>query len=80
MKFSKRDLNLIKFAIHESIESLDSVIDAHSCSYCHGNKIFQGRPCLCKTGIMKGSMSLVHQYEAKIQTLKQLYQKIMEGS
>jgi len=79
MKFSKRDLNLIKFAIKESAESLKSVIDAYSCPYCHGTKIFQDRTCSCKTGYMKNSSTLVRQFKGKIQALKQLKQKINEN-
>ena len=59
IEFTKKELRVLRIAINSAIQSEESLIDAHSCQFCSGTKVFQGRACHCKTGVMKGSIKIV---------------------
>jgi len=76
-KLTKKDLKLLRIAINSAIENEESFIDAHTCQFCHGTKIFQGKPCCCRTGYVKGSIKMVRQTEKIIERWKKLSQGLI---
>ena len=76
MKLTKKEIKTLQIAIKSAIQNERSLIDAHSCQFCHGTKIFQNKLCLCKTGIIKGSLSIVHNTQKLINKFKQINLKL----
>jgi len=79
VQFSTRDINLIRFSLVNAIENVDGLLDAHSCHFCHTTRIFNDGPCICKTGYVKGSLTMVRKYEEKKTMMMNLYKRIGRG-
>lgn len=76
IEFSERELKTMRFALTSAMENENSLIDAHSCNFCNGTKFFQDRACICKTGVLRGSVGLVREREKLIIRFKKMLQKI----
>lgn len=78
IKLTKYEAQTIRRALDSAIENEKSFVDAYTCKYCYGTKILNGRPCHCKTGVIRGSMELVREREKLITNMIKVAQKFVD--
>lgn len=76
IELTKTELKTMQAALHSAIDNEHAFIDAHTCQYCHGSKILYGKPCLCKTGAIRGSAGLIKSREELVSRFIKLAQKL----
>lgn len=78
IELTKHELKTIRRALDSAVDNEMAFVDAHNCQICHGSRVFQDRPCHCKTGVIRGSMELVREREELITKIIKVAQKFVD--